>query len=95
MRRKTYKIKCEKREYYQYNKSKKCANIQRGEKKNESPKKKCEKPWGCNTHTHTHTFILGDNINVVKNSYDKVEQNRIKKHRKTVYICDTKIDCLW
>ncbi len=47
------------------------------------------------THTHTHTFILGDNINVVKNSYDKVEQNRIKKHRKTVYICDTKIDCLW
>ena len=43
--------------------------------------------------THTHTFILGDNINVVKNSYDKVEQNRIKKHRKTVYICDTKIDC--
>ena len=46
-------------------------------------------------HTHTHTFILGDNINVVKNSYDKVEQNRIKKHRKTVYICDTKIDCLW
>ena len=45
------------------------------------------------THTHTHTFILGDNINVVKNSYDKVEQNRIKKHRKTVYICDTKIDC--
>ena len=45
--------------------------------------------------THTQTFILGDNINVVKNSYDKVEQNRIKKHRKTVYICDTKIDCLW
>ena len=44
MRRRTYKIKCEKREYYQYNKSKKCANIQRGEKKNESPKKKCGKP---------------------------------------------------